>query len=119
MSDSLRSIVRKHAEDVVLRNYLGKNYNTASPKEKKKYLKSVETMIEQKVETILRTFVEDIQKDSPERKRRKNWAILLLTITGLITPGIAYAVNIENWALTAILSVVLLAIQGYNVILEN
>lgn len=115
VSSNLRNIVKKHLEEEVLRDYYKTKYATTTPKEKKKFLKQIEDTTDAQVELILRSFVEEIQKGSPEKKRRRNLSIFNLIMTAILTPGIAYGVNIENWIIVWILSIVLAAVQIYNV----
>jgi hypothetical protein len=115
---NLRNIVKQHLEEQALRNYLKSRYDQTPPREKKKFLEQVDSRIEAEVELILRSFVDDIQKGSPDKKRRRNIAIFNLVMTAILTPGIGYAVNIENWTFVWVLSVVLAAVQIFNVIAE-
>lgn len=112
---NVRQIVKKHVEEQSLREYLGSKFESTSQREKNKFLKHVSSTIDAQVDLILKSFVEDIQKGSPEQKKRKRIAILTLATTAIITPGIGYAVNIENWTFVWILSIVLGIVQIYNV----
>lgn len=113
---SIREILIEYQEEQVLREYLGANYETTTASEKQRFINVVKKTIEREVDNILQTFVDDVQKGSPERRRRKKLSILNLVITALATPGIAYSVNIENWIVVVILSLILLTIQGYLII---
>lgn len=117
-SPSIREILTNHQKEQVLREYLGGSYDGTSNKDKQSFLDAVKDTIEREVDNILRAFVEDVQKGSPERKRRKKLNVLNLIITVLTAPGIAYAVNIENWILVTILSIVLLVMEIYLIISE-
>jgi hypothetical protein len=115
---NVRSIVKQHLEEQALRNYLKSKYDQTSSRDKKKFLKEVDDSIEAQLDLILRSFVEDIQKGSPDKKRRRYISIFNLVMTAILTPAIGYAVNIEHWTFVWILSVVLAGVQIYNVIGE-
>lgn len=119
MSSNLREIVRTHQEESALRKYLGKNYGSTSPQEKRKFIDAVKDSIDREVDLILNAFVADALKGSPAKKRKTYLTLLNLILTILITPGIAYAVNIENWALVGILSAVLLVYQIFLILLDD
>jgi hypothetical protein len=115
---NVRQIVRKHVEEQSLREYLGSKYDSTSIREKNKFLKHVSTTIDGQVELILKSFVEDIKKGSPESKKRIKTAVLTLIVTAITTPAIGYAVNVENWIFVGVLSIVLAIVQIYNVFNE-
>lgn len=109
----LREIVRANQEELALKKYLGKKFGSTSPAEKKKFLDAVKDTTEAQVDKILNAFIEDALKGSSIRKRKRNWLILNLVVTIIITPTIGYAVNIENWFFVGACSVLLLIFQGF------
>lgn len=115
---NIRSIVRKHQEEQSLRAYLRNKYDTTSDAEKKRLLEFVKDQIESEVDSILNAFIRDVQKGSPERKRRNKLALVNLIITAIATPGIAYGVNLENWIMVILFSLVLLTYQIYMITFE-
>lgn len=115
---NVRQIVRKHVEEQSLREYLGSKFDSTPIREKNKFLKHVSTTIDGQVEVILKSFVEDIQKGSPESKKRRNTAVFTLLVTAVTTPAIGYAVNVESWIFVWVLSIVLTIVQIYNVFNE-
>lgn len=111
--------MKKHQEELALQSYLGKKYGSTSPADKKKFLDAVKETTEAQVDKILNTFVEDALKGSPARKRKRNWAILNLVVTVILTPLIGYAVNIENWFIVGASSLLLVVFQGFLIVNEN
>jgi len=115
VSVNIRELIKKHQEEQALRAYLKGKYDTTSAAEKRKFLQAVSSTIEQEVDRILSAFAEEIQANSPANKKRRWVAFGILAVTALLTPGIGYAVNIENWTFVWILSAALLLVQVYNV----
>lgn len=114
-NSNLRDIVKKHLEEQVLRDYFKSKYDQTPTREKRRFLKTVQTTIDSQIDLILKSFVDEIQKGSPEKKHRRKLAIFNLIMTAILTPAIGYAVNIENWTIVWILSAVLAGVQLFNV----
>lgn len=110
---NLRGIVKKHQEEKVLREFLGEKYDSTHYKEKEKFLKAVESSVDREVTSILDAFINEAMIGSPENNRRKSRAILNLIVTVICTPGIAYGVNLTNWVLVILFSLVLVSVQIY------
>ncbi|GFN31341.1 hypothetical protein [Paenibacillus xylaniclasticus] len=110
---NLREILRRHQGELTLKNYLEDRYETTSIEEKNRLLGLVSKSIDEEVEKILQAFVAEVTKGSPASKRRRNFKLLSLGLTIVMTPSIAYAVNEEAWIFVTILSVVLLSIQVF------
>lgn len=113
MSSSLRSIVKKRQQEQALRKYLGDKFETTPDEIKEKLLSAADESIEREVNSILNAFIEEALKDSPETKRRKSKAILNLLSVIISTPSIAYGVNIENWTMVIVISLLLALVQIY------
>lgn len=118
MADNIRTIVRKHQEEQALKNYLGSSFETTSPEDKRKFINAVISTIDREVELILNSFVEEIQSGSSVKKRRKNLTIVVVLLTSILTTGIGYCVNIENWIMVGLLSVALGIVQVYSIFSE-
>ncbi|CAM4469370.1 hypothetical protein [Paenibacillus xylanexedens] len=118
MSISLRQVVRKNQEEASMRKYYAEKYETTPPEEKQRLLDHVSTMIDKETDDILNAFTNEAWKGSTVRKKQRNLAIVNAILTAVLTVGIGYSVNIENWVMVAIFSIPLLVFQIY-LISEN
>jgi hypothetical protein len=109
---NIRDIVRRHVEAETLKDLLEGSYESTSDEEKNRLLDKLRSRgeIDREIESILRAFVVDI--DSPKRKKRKQLKFIYAGLSLLLTTFIGYAVNSTNWVFVAILTIVLLAING-------
>lgn len=112
-NENIRVILRKHIEEESLRKFLGNKFDSTHHQTKKKYLKGMEDAIEAKIDTILSAFISQMQSTSPEVKKRRSLAIINIIVTALAQVGIGYGVNVEGWIFVSIISLMLLAFQGY------
>lgn len=92
---------------------MGDKYETTLEDDKRKFLEAVEDSTDREVSIILDAFVDEVQQGSPEKKRRRKRSILNLAVTLITTPGIGYGVNLENWWIVALFSIILLSVQIY------
>ena len=113
MSSSLRSLVKKQQQGLALSKYLGNNYDKTSEEMKAKLLEAADESIEKEVTSILSAFIQEALKDSPESKRRKSRSVLNLLTVIICTPSIAYGVNLENWVIVSLFSLILAIVQIY------
>lgn len=116
---SLRDIVKINQEELALKKFLGKRYGSTSPSDKKKFLDAVKDTTNSEVERILNAFIEDALKGSPVRKRKRNMSTLNLILTSLLTTAISYSVNIENWVVVTLCSLVLVSYQTFMIFNDN
>jgi hypothetical protein len=118
MSMDIREIVKRHVEEESLKAFLAGNYDTTDAAEKQRILDFAREMTDRKVKNILDTFVEDIMRGSPERKRAKITKSVFAIITLLSSSGLAHAINLENMWYAGICGMILLIAQLYSVFSE-
>ncbi|PWI54872.1 hypothetical protein [Sulfoacidibacillus thermotolerans] len=109
---NVRDIVRRHVELETLKDLLGVRFEDTSDEEKNRLLDKLRSRgeIDREIESILNAFLVDI--DAPRRKKRKQLKFIYSGLGLLLTTFIGYAVNVTSWVFVAILSIVLLAING-------
>ncbi|WP_366561788.1 hypothetical protein AB0R65_14470 [Bacillus velezensis] len=112
---NVRQLVTKHVEEEVLIQALGSDYPTATQEQKNRIISTARDLIDQNVERILNTFVQDIQRDSPDTKRSKRYNVFAAVMSLVASTGLAHAVNLENVAYASVCGVFLLSIQIYSI----
>jgi len=118
MSTDIREIVKRHVEEETLKEFLDADYDKTDDAEKQKIVKFAGEMIDNKVKKILDTFVEDIMRGSPERRRQRISKIVFAAVTLLSSSGLAHAINLENMWYALITGAILLIAQVYPVFNE-
>lgn len=107
---NLREIVKGHIISETKKEWV----NVSQPEQETMitYLES-EGHFDRKVDAILNAFREEIEKDSPESKKRKTNKFVYAGLNVIFTPAIAYSVNIENWVIVGILTLLAIIVNGY------
>ncbi|MFF2449384.1 hypothetical protein ACFVSW_20280 [Neobacillus sp. NPDC058068] len=118
MSTDIREIVKRHVEEESLKGFLAENYDLTDATEKQKILDFAKEMTDRKVKNILDTFLEDIMRGSPERKRKRIFKLFSAIITLLSSGGLAHAINLENVGYATICGSMLLIVQIFAIFNE-
>lgn len=107
MSGNLRQIVRNHIEIETLKEYLGSRYLSVTVQEKEELLNTLRNRgeIDREIENVLNAFLHEIQKNSPDSRKRKIKAAIFAALNLLLTIGIAYAVNETAWVFVTLLAI--------------
>lgn len=116
---NLRDTLLEIQREKTLKLLLADEYENASEEKKKHYLRVVDKQIEHDVDKMLQDFIISYKKDSPEAKKNRSlrWFYIILNV--ILTPGIAYAVNKEEWLFLAILSILMVVNQSLPHIYEK
>ncbi|KQL47929.1 hypothetical protein AN962_03720 [Bacillus sp. FJAT-21955] len=117
-SSSVRQIITKSVEEEVLLEFLGDDYLNATQEEKDRIIHGARgrSLIESSVENIIQTFLQDIQKGSPDVKRARTYNIFAAAMTLLFSSGLGHAVNLENFAYGTVCFLGLIGIQTYTIL---
>jgi len=118
MGGNLRDIVKAHIKEETLRSYLGDRYDSTPEEEKNKFLDYLNDTINRQVENILNEFLIEIQKGSPEVKRKKHSKSFLSLLTMGASIGLALAVNEKNAPFIALSGLAIFAIQTYQIFFD-
>lgn len=114
----LRDILRESIEEQTLKNHFKETYPRVTQEDKVELLQLVSFDINKQIDMILNAFLEDIQRTSPESKKRKFTKIIFAAISLAATAGVGLAVNQENWPFVGICSLVILGVEIYQIFLE-
>ncbi|MCY9082427.1 MULTISPECIES: hypothetical protein [Bacillus subtilis group] len=118
MSNStVRQLITKHVEEEVLIELLGDEFLTASEDRKNRIISGAQAreLIDLNVERIINTFLQDIQKGSPDAKRAKRYNIYSAIISLVGSAALAHAVNLENLPYISFCIIVLVGLQIYSI----
>lgn len=107
---NLREIVKGH-----IISETKKEWTNISPSEQNTMITYLENegLFDRKVDVVLNAFREELEKDSPESKKRKINKFYYAGLNVIFTPAIAYSVNIENWVMVVIFSILTIIVNAY------
>ena len=109
---NLRDIVRRHVEDQVSSELqAGATFNETQLKIILDKQRSKGT-IDREVDHILGAFLEEIEKNSPQKRRRRILNFSFSAASLVLTTLIGYAVNITNWPMVVGMIIATLIING-------
>ncbi|MHB8077243.1 hypothetical protein [Desulfosporosinus fructosivorans] len=118
---SLRDIIRRHVEDKTLRSLFGKSFDKTPSSEKETRLDWLRKQgnVDKSVDQIIDTFIKDLEKGSPQKKRRRMLTIGYTAINVIFTPLICYGVNEKNWIMMIGVSLMFLIIAYFYIVLSD
>lgn len=118
-NQTLRQIVTGHLEIELLERHFGALYPTATVNEKQAILMLVSESIENRVDQILNAFVSEINRGSPDHKKRRAVRVFNAIMTLIANIGLALAVNQENAGFITITALIIIAAITYQIFFDT
>lgn len=104
--DQLRNKLLSIQKEEILREFMGEEYLSSSQEEKDRIYEYIGSRVEQEVDVMLREFIYNYNKSSPQAKQNFWMQIIFTFINIVLTIGIAFAVNEKAWVFVSILGIV-------------
>lgn len=119
--NNLRDIVRRHVEKQTLCLFLQGRYDSTSSEEKERLLNNLRSIgtIDSEVDNILNVFINNIEANSPRKKRKKLWSFANASLNIILTALITYTAKQDLWTLFGGLAITLIVVQGINIIFND